>query len=95
MKTFNFPYIAFSLGLFLGLILIKGSVLDTNGATTLPLLTLLIISEFAFFVTAIACYIGIRHIQSIGIKNGYSLVTLACFIMSITFMISGIALWPL
>ena len=49
MKTFNFPYLALGLGLFLILIVIKGSEAGSDGVTPVPLLTLLVICEFGFF----------------------------------------------
>lgn len=60
MKSYNFPYIALGLGLFLMLVVMKGSEPGNEGNTNLPLLTLLFVSEFAFFVTAIGGYIGIK-----------------------------------
>lgn len=94
MKTISFPYIASGLGLILTFAALKGGVITDNGLTALPLLTLLLISEFGFFVTAIATYIGIKHISSIGIKTPYTLITGSCFLMSMHFITLGIAYWP-
>ncbi len=95
MKTFKFPYLALILGLFLFLLVMKGSVTDSNGVTAIPLLTLLIVSEFAFFVTASAVYIGVKHMRTAGITSAYAATTVACFLLSIRFMLYGISLWPL
>jgi len=95
MKTINFPYIALGLTAFLLLLVIKGSELNSDGTTTLPLLTLLVVSEFSFFVTAIAVYIGSHNIKAKGFRSLYSLVTLLCLALSIQFMLLGIQLWPL
>jgi len=95
MKTINFPYIALALTAFLLLLVLKGSELNSDGATMLPLLTLLVVSEFSFFVTAIAVYIGSQNIKAKGIGSIYSLVTLLCLALSIQFMLLGIKLWPL
>ena len=95
MKKYNFPYIALGLGLFLMLVVIKGSEIRSDGHTTIPLLSLLAISEFAFFVTAIGVYIGIKHILSVGNKLIYTAVTLFCILLSIRFLMLGIDLWPL
>ena len=46
----------------------KGSVTGDDGATAMPLLTLLVVSEFAFFVTAVGAYLGVMQILSVGIK---------------------------
>jgi len=95
MKTINFPYIALGLGAFLLLLVIGGSEINTDGTTVLPLLTLLVVSEFSFFVTAIAVYIGSQNIKAMGLKSFYSLTTLLCLFLSIQFMLLGIKLWPL
>jgi len=95
MKTINFPYLALGLGLFLLLVVIGGSQMNTDNTTVLPLLTLLVVSEFSFFVTAIAVYIGSQNIKAMGFKSFYSLTTLLCLLLSIQFMLLGIELWPL
>jgi len=95
MKKHNFPIVASSLGLIFLLVIIKGSEIDSDGATIIPLLSLLAITEFAFFVTAIGAYMGVRHMLSVGVQFVYAIVTLVCFLLSIRFMLYGITLWPL
>ncbi len=46
MKTQDFPYIALALGAFLLLVVLKGSQIGSDGLSYLPLLTLLVVSEF-------------------------------------------------
>ena len=94
MNKINFPYIALGLGLFIMLVLISGFEARKEGVTVIPLLTLLVASEFAFFVTAIGGYIGIRHIKETGMKPLYTGVTLFCILLSICFLLLGVALWP-
>jgi hypothetical protein len=94
MKKENFPFIATGLGLLLLILVIKGSAAREDGSTLLPLLTLLIVSEFAFFVNAIGAYIGIKHTLASGIKPVYSAVTLICFLLAVIFAWLGISLWP-
>ena len=94
MKTIHFPYIALSLAAIILLVVFKGSQLDSNGTTILPLLTLLIMSEFAFFVTAIGSYIGFKQLLSTGFKAVYALVSLSCLMLSVRFLLLGISLWP-
>jgi hypothetical protein len=94
MKKENFPFIALGLGLFLLLLVNKGSQTNADNSTLLPLLTLLIVSEFAFFVNAIGAYIGIKHTLAIGIKPLYGTVTLACILLATVFAWMGISLWP-
>lgn len=95
MKTIHFPYIALALSLFLLLVVSKGSQLGSDGLTLMPLLTLLVVSEFSFFVTLIGTYIGVKNISSVGIRSVYALSTLLCALLSIRFLILGITLWPL
>ena len=95
MKTINFPYIAAALGVMLMLVVMRGSVLADDGQTALPLLTLLVVSEFCFFVNAIAVYIGIKHIIATGFQAFYTAITLLCAILAVRFLFLGIALWPL
>ena len=99
MKTVNFPYLALALGLFLMLVVIKGSEMTGDGTTALPLLTLLIVNECAFFLTAVGSFIGVRYLQSIkfkfSLKPLYTMTTILCILLTIQFTLLGISLWPL
>lgn len=99
IKTYNFPYIALVLGLLLSLMITKGSQLDSNGETLLPLLTLLIINECAFFLTAAGTFIGVKHIISTNFKDSskalYIITIVLCALLCIQFLLLGIKLWPL
>jgi len=99
MKTINFPYLALALGLFLSLVITKGIELDVNGETLLPLLTLLIINECAFFLCIAGSFIGVRQLKATGFKlkeNAlYAITTVICVLFSIQFLLLGIKLWPL
>ncbi len=95
MKTINFPYIALSLSALLFLLVMRGSQINADGTTDIPLLTLLVVSEFSFFVTAIGAYIGLKHCLRVGFKSIYALASVLCLLLSIRFMLLGIELWPL
>lgn len=95
MKIENFPYLALGMGFMFFLTLLGGSVIGPAGRTLLPLLTLLVVSEFAFFLTAIGAYIGATHYQGINNQKIYLAVIIACVLLSIRFVFYGIALWPL
>jgi len=99
MKTYNFPYLALALSLFLLLIVTKGSELDADGVTTLPLLTLLIINECAFFLTAAGIFIGLKQLKMTGFKLTqnplYTMTVTLCILLAIQFTLLGINLWPL
>jgi hypothetical protein len=99
MKTVNFPYLAAALGLFLLLIINRGSQLEADGNTALPLLTLLIINECAFFLTIAGIFIGVKQhrsgAQKFNLMSTYTIVTILCTLLSIVFTLLGIQLWPL
>jgi len=95
MKTINFPYIALGLCATFLLLVMKGSQVNADGLTEMPLLTLLVISEFSVFVSAIGAYIGIKHCLSVGFKPLYALVSILCILLSLRFILLGIELWPL
>lgn len=94
MKTVNFPYLASGTGLVLLLLLVEGSKPDTEGGTVLPLLTLLIVNEFAFFISAAGGIIGIRHIISNRFSLVYSIITSMCLLLTAVFIWHGIKIWP-
>ena len=99
MKTVNFPYLALAMGLFIWLVVDRGSQLDSNGETALPLLTLLIANECAFFLTAVGAFIGIKYLKSINFKLNqkplYTMTTVLNILLTIQFTLLGIKLWPL
>jgi len=95
MKTIHFPYLALVIGVVFLLMVSVGRQAGADGASALPLLTLLVITEFAFFATGIAAYIGFKHLQSTGFRLFYGLVSLLCALLSVRFMLLGIDLWPL
>jgi hypothetical protein len=95
MKTFKFPYIALCSGLFFLLVVVLGGEANSDGVTPVPLLTLLVISEFAFFMTVAGAYIGVKHILSTGIRPVYTIATLLCGLLSVKFLLFGVDFWPL
>ena len=99
MKTINFPYLALALGLFLLLVVSRGSEIDAEGFTALPLLTLLIVNECAFFLTAAGSFIGLKQLNSSGfnfrINPLYFMTTVICILLTIQFTLLGFELWPL
>lgn len=95
MKLTALPYLAVGIGVPMMLVIIKGSQEGGDGSTLIPLLTLLVVSEFAFFVTAIGAFIGFRQIRAVGIQPLYALMTALCVLLAIGFMWLGVKLWPL
>ena len=95
MKTTQFPYIAAVLGSVIMLIVLKGSQAGSDGSSAIPLLTLLVMNEFAFFVTAFAVYIGVKQLRASGWQTLYGIVTVFCALLFLRFAWLGIELWPL
>lgn len=95
MKIAVFPYLAVALGILLMMIVIQGSNAGAEGSAAIPLLTLLVISEFAFFVTGIGVYIGIKNFRSVARKPVYLGATLICALLAAGFLWMGFELWPL
>lgn len=88
MQTRQFPFLALGFGIILG-------VVSIAGATQLPLLTRLVVAEFAFFVTAIGAFIAFRQVRDRGVQRSVLLSGVACAVLAVFFLLRGIALWPL
>ncbi len=99
MKTLNFPYLSLAMGLFLLIVVDRGSQLGSNDEPALPLLTLLITNECAFFLTIVGAFIGIKYLKSIDFKFSekplYTMTTVLNILLTIQFTLLGIRLWPL
>lgn len=94
MKKTNFPFIAFGLGLFLMGVLIKTGAAAPGAELVLPLLTVLIISEFGFIVMAIAVFLGAQTLAKNGFEIVLAIVTLLCGMLGVEFMLIGVTHWP-
>jgi hypothetical protein len=94
MNRTNFPFIALALGLALMGLLYKTGATGPDAELLLPLLTVLIVSEFGFIVMAAAVFLGLQTM----IRNGFDLVlgvvTLVCGMLGVEFMLVGLAHWP-
>ncbi len=88
MQTRQFPFLALGFGIVLG-------VVSVAGAAHLPLLTRLVIAEFAFFVTAIGAFIAFRQIRDRGVRPSILASGIVCVALAIFFLWRGIVLWPL
>lgn len=94
MKKTVYLYIALVLGLFLLATLFGVSKLAAEGRSVIPLLALLIISEFGFISSAIGAVIGLMAIKNNEGKLKLALVSVACGAMSVRFMLLGMSFWP-
>ena len=94
MNKGNFPFIALALGLALMGVLYKTGATDPGTELLLPLLTVLIISEFGFIVMAVAVFLGGQTL----VKNGFDIVlavvTLLCGMLGVEFLLVGLEHWP-
>jgi len=94
MQKIHLPYLTLPLGLLFILIITLGSEVNAAGITRIPLLSMLIMNEFAFFLSASATYIGIKHIQNTGFQTVYGVVSIFCFVLILSFIFLGLKLWP-
>lgn len=95
MANNNFPYIALGLGFFFLGVVIIGGARGEDGSTALPLLTILVVSEFSFFVTAIGAYISLKKMFDSGFQVIAAIVGVVCAGLAIKFLMFGIEYWPL
>jgi hypothetical protein len=90
---FSFPWLAAGIGLLLAMVLLQTGVLGEADDRSLPLLTLLFISEFGFFVTAAGSFVAGRSLLQQGRSKANLFLTLACGVLAIAFFTLGIHLW--
>jgi len=92
MKKELYPSVALFLGSVLLVAVTLGGKTNPQGLSTLPLLTLLLMSEFGFFVTAIGAYAGARQcLQKITFRSLVS--ALSNLVLAVLFARLGLGLW--
>ena len=94
MGKFTFPWLAMGMGLLVAVGLVASGVLSPEANYELPLLTMMIVNEFGFFVTAIGAGIGINVLLKNGMQPGLLMATIACGLMAAGFLLLAIRLWP-
>jgi len=94
MKKQVFPWIALSLGLLVMVTLLGAGALRPAEEYGLPPLTMLIVDEFGFFLTAIGAGIGIRELVREGVRLSLLVTTLACIGLAAGFLLLGLHMWP-
>ena len=90
----SFPRLALGIGLVIALVLIATGATNRTGELALPLLTLLILCEFGFIVTAIGAFIALRQITAQGFDPRAGTFGLGCAILAVAFLVLGILWWP-
>ena len=95
MTKIAFSHIAVALGLILLILLVKSAPETSGGDPKLPLLTMLIVSEFGFIVTAIGVFTSVKQMIKAGVSNFILASAICCALLSFKFMSIGISYWPL
>ncbi|HSG11863.1 MAG TPA: hypothetical protein VLB10_08985 [Gammaproteobacteria bacterium] len=94
MKKQAFPWIALSLGLLVMVTLLGAGALRPADEHALPLLTMLIVDEFGFFLTLIGAIVGINGLSKESVRFSLLITTLACALLAAGFLLLGLRLWP-
>jgi hypothetical protein len=94
MGNLPFPWLALGLGLLVAFGLTGSGALGPAEAYRLPVLTMLIVNEFGFFVTAIGAGIGVNTLLAKGMQGGLLLSVVGCALLASGFLYLGIRLWP-
>ena len=90
----SFPWLALGLGLLIALVLITTGAVGPEVDRRLPLLTLLIVTEFGFFLTALGAGLAIRQLIQQGLNPGVILSASGCVALAAGFAWLGLQLWP-
>ena len=94
MGKLNFSWLALGLGLMVAVGLLASGALSPEADYDLPLLTMLIVNEFGFFVTAIGAGVGINMLLKDGMQTPLLMVIVGCAVMALGFLYLAIRLWP-
>ncbi len=93
MRKDLFPALAAGVGLVLAALLLGGGALGQTAAHKLPLLTLLLISEFGFFVCAAGLGFGISLWNKTEKKLPLLLLAVGSLLLMALFVFCGLNLW--
>jgi hypothetical protein len=94
MGKLTFPWLAMGMGLLVAIGLAASGVFSPEANYDLPLLTMMIVNEFGFFVTAIGAGVGINSLLKDGKQPSLLMVTVSCAVMAAGFLYLAIKLWP-
>ncbi len=94
MNNMPFAWLGLGTGLLVMLGLLVSGAAGPAEHFRLPVLTLLIINEFGFFVTAIGAGTGIRRMLAQGSSSSMLLSVAGCVVLALGFVWLGIQLWP-
>lgn len=94
MGKLPFSWLALGLGLLVALGLAGSGALGPATGYRLPVLTLLIVSEFGFFLTAIGAGVGVNRLLAGGLRGSLLLAVVGCAVLAAGFLWLGLQLWP-
>jgi len=92
MNKDKFPYLAAGIGFIIVIILLQAGAGGSELKTGFPLLTLLFLCEFGFFMT-VAGAIHSGFLYSSKRKQGLLIILIVCVILFIYFLFTGIDIW--
>ncbi len=87
------PWIALFIGLFFSLVLVWNASENSSSQYQLPLLTLLLMSEFGSLINLIAAGIGVRHLITQGFNKLDLLFLVSNLILAVNLLLQGLKLW--
>jgi hypothetical protein len=89
-----YPRLALTLGLVIALVLLATGGADLSSAPAIPLLTVLILCEFGFILTAIGAFTAVRRLIAGGFAARALSEALGCIVLAVAFAALGLARWP-
>lgn len=98
VKREQLPVIALTLAVpLLGLLWVGGQGVGAglDSGPRLPLLTLLMVSEFGLVLNLIALALGIQHGRRQGWTGRYAIIIAGCALAALAFLLQLIRWWPL
>lgn len=78
----------------IAIVLISAGAVGPAAGRSLPLLTLLMVAEFGFFLNAIGAGLAIRQLIQQGLNPGVILSASGCALLAAGFAWLGLQLWP-
>ncbi len=91
MNKAAFPIIAFFIGIFIQVVL--KITISENGETAMPLLTLLLMTEFGMIVCIVGVIMGGKQLLNTGFDIKLALAVPGCAALAIMLGIEGLDLW--
>ena len=87
-------WLALGIGLAIAMVVLPGSQRDESGNTILPLLTLLLLNEFGFVLSAVGAVLGVNRLRRTGLRFALLAAVAGCVLLAVVFAGLGLSLWP-